>query len=44
MGAFVFEELERDHELMVKKSMTKNRWALLILIIFQVFKFDNTGI
>jgi len=28
MGAFVFEELERDHELMVKKSMTKNRWAL----------------
>ena len=34
MGAFVFEELERDHELMVKKSMTKNRWALSVLIIF----------
>ena len=25
MGAFIFEELERENELMVKRNMTKNR-------------------
>ena len=25
MGAFIFEELEKENELMVKRNMTKNR-------------------
>ena len=28
MGAFVFEILEKDHELMVKRNMTKNRLSV----------------
>lgn len=28
MGAFIFEELERENELMVKRNMTKTREAV----------------